>query len=152
MTDSSGCASPGRRRLLGGAAALGVGAPLLAACGAGGGDSGSGSAKGSGGSGTAGGSGTGALIATTDVPVGSGVILKDQKVVVTQPTAGDFTAFSAVCTHLGCIVANIDGGTITCPCHGSQFSVTDGSVIRGPAPKPLPPVDVTVKGNEVVQA
>jgi nitrite reductase/ring-hydroxylating ferredoxin subunit len=161
MTDSTECACPSRRRLLGGAAALGLGAPILAACGSGDSSSGSGSSAsgssggsgGSGGPGGSGGSGGGAdLVATADVPVGSGVILQDQKVVVTQPTKGDFKAFSAVCTHMGCIVANISGGTITCPCHGSQYSVKDGSVLGGPAPAPLPAVKVAVKGNEVVKA
>ena len=148
MTDPTECACQSRRRLLGGAAALGLGAPLLAACG-GGSDNGSsdtGSTK------PKGGSPGGGLVATADVPVGSGVILNDQKVVVTQPTQGDFKAFSAVCTHMGCIVSNVSGDTISCPCHGSQYSVKDGSVISGPAPKPLPPVGVKVKGNEVVEA
>jgi Rieske Fe-S protein len=86
------------------------------------------------------------------VPVGSGVILSDQKVVVTQPTKGDFKAFSAICTHQGCLVSNVSGGTISCPCHGSQYSVKDGSVIGGPAPAPLPAVKVAVKGGEVVKA
>ena len=52
----------------------------------------------------------------------------------------------------GCIVATVSGGTISCPCHGSQYSVKDGSVLGGPAPAPLPAVKVTVKGNEVVKA
>ncbi|MDX6326447.1 MAG: hypothetical protein QOK15_2801 [Nocardioidaceae bacterium] len=157
MTDSTECACPGRRRLLGGAAALGLGAPLLAACGGGSNSSassGSGSSKGPGSSGGSGGSGgsSAGLGAAADGPVGSGVILQDQTVVVTPPTKGDFKAFSAVCTHMGCIVASISGGTITCPCHGSQYSVKDGSVLGGPAPSPLPPVKVTVKSGEVVKA
>jgi Rieske Fe-S protein len=84
--------------------------------------------------------------------VGSGVILKDQKVVVTQPAKGTFLAFSAVCTHLGCTVATISGDQIMCPCHGSVFSVKDGSVLGGPAPSPLPPVQVSVKGGQVVES
>ena len=150
MTDSTECACQSRRHLLGSAAALGIGAPLLAACGGG---SGNGS-SGSGGSGSSkpGGSPGASLVATSDVPVGSGVILSDQKVVVTQPTQGDFKGFSAVCTHMGCIVATVSGDTISCPCHGSQYSIKDGSVISGPAPKPLPPVGIKVKGNEVVEA
>jgi nitrite reductase/ring-hydroxylating ferredoxin subunit len=160
MTDSTPCACLGRRRLLGGAAALGLAAPILAACGSSsdassstdgsGGGSGPSSPGNGGGSGGSGSSGAG-LVATADVPVGGGVILQGQKVVVTQPTKGDFHAFSAVCTHQGCIVASISGGTITCPCHGSQYSIKDGSVLGGPAPAPLPGVKVTVKGGEVVQ-
>jgi Rieske Fe-S protein len=96
--------------------------------------------------------GSGGLVKTADVPVGEGVILKDQKIVVVQPTKGDFKAFSAVCTHMGCTVASVKNGTISCPCHGSMYSVKDGSVTGGPAPKPLPAVAVKVEGDEVVKA
>jgi len=86
---------------------------------------------------------------TSDVPVGGGKIYADQKVVVTQPTAGQFKCFSAVCTHQGCTVASVSGGTINCPCHGSKFHVADGSVAHGPAAAPLPSKQVTVSGSEI---
>lgn len=89
-------------------------------------------------------------IAVSDVPVGGGVVLQDAPVVVTQPTAGTFKAFSAICTHAGCTVAGVQGGVIVCPCHGSTFSITDGSVQGGPAPSALPSVNVTIAGSEVV--
>ena len=73
----------------------------------------------------------------------------DAKVVVTQPTAGVFKAFTAVCTHQGCIVASVANGTINCPCHGSMYSVADGSVKGGPAPAPLAAVPVTVAGDTI---
>ncbi|MDQ1621373.1 MAG: hypothetical protein QOE19_3942 [Actinomycetota bacterium] len=92
-----------------------------------------------------------ALAKTADVPVGGGVIVKDQKVVVTQPTAGEFKAFSAVCTHMGCLVGAVKDGTISCPCHGSMYSAADGTVTGGPAPKPLPPVTVKVEGDSIVE-
>ena len=79
--------------------------------------------------------------------MGGGVIYPDQRVVVTQPTAGVFKAFDATCTHAGCIVGSISGGKITCPCHGSQYRVADGSVARGPTEAPLPMKTVTVKGG-----
>jgi Rieske Fe-S protein len=132
-----------RRQALAGAATVGVGLPLLAAC------AGGGSASDGGGSGSGGGSAGGDLGSTSDVPVGGGTVFADQKVVVTQPASGDFKAFSAVCTHQGCLVSNVDGGTINCPCHGSQFSIEDGSVKAGPAPSPLGEVKVTVKGGEI---
>jgi len=93
-----------------------------------------------------------ALVATADVPVGSGVILKDQEGVVTQPQEGTFKCFSAICTHQGCTVGKVSGDQIECPCHGSVFSTEDGSVVNGPAQKPLPAVEVSVKGDQVVKA
>lgn len=75
---------------------------------------------------------------TSDVPVGGGTVFADQKVVVTQPTAGVFNAFSAVCTHQGCTVRAVVDKVITCPCHASHFDIADGSVVQGPAQQPLP--------------
>ena len=91
--------------------------------------------------------GAGGLVETAKVPVGEGVILKDQKIVVTQPTKGDFKAFTAVCTHQACLVDKVENGTIMCPCHGSQYSVKDGSVTGGPAPKALAAIAVKVDGD-----
>jgi Rieske Fe-S protein len=93
--------------------------------------------------------GTKALAATSEIPVGSGTIFPGPQVVVTQPTAGEFKAFSAVCTHMGCIVNQISNGTIDCPCHGSQYSITTGDVVAGPAPRPLPAKQITVSGSSV---
>lgn len=90
-----------------------------------------------------------ALGATSDVPVGGGAIFKDQEIVVTQPTAGDFLAFSAICTHQGCVVEEVADGTINCGCHGSKYSIEDGSVVGGPAPEPLPEEKVTVEGDQI---
>jgi len=83
--------------------------------------------------------------------VGSGKIISGANVVVTQPVAGTFKGFSAVCTHQGCIVATIANGTIDCPCHGSKFSVKDGSVVNGPAASPLPPVTIKVQGTSIIK-
>lgn len=94
----------------------------------------------------------GALVGTADVPVGGGVIFAAQDVVVTQPTAGAFKAFTATCTHQGCKVATVDGGTINCPCHGSKYSIADGSVAGGPAPAPLAEKAITVTGTSITLA
>jgi len=146
MSDSAGL---DRRRLCCGAALLGTVGPLLAACGesGGAGDS-AGSTSSSGGSGSTGGS----LVATADVPVGGGVIVKDAKVVVTQPSEGEFKAFSAVCTHQGCVVTSVADGVIVCGCHGSQFSIDDGSVRTPPATAPLAEQAVAVRGGQVTTA
>jgi Rieske Fe-S protein len=132
---------PDRRHVLGGLAASGIAVPLVAACGGGSADS-----VGSGGSGGSGAS-AGGSIKTSDIPVGGGRIFPTREIVVTQPTAGEFKAFSAVCTHQGCLVSQIAKGRIDCTCHGSEYSIEDGSVKAGPAPKPLPEKSVTVTGD-----
>jgi Rieske Fe-S protein len=88
-------------------------------------------------------------VAASDVPVGGGVVVRQAQVVVTQPHEGDFKAFSAVCTHQGCLVDTVCDGQIVCPCHGSHYSITDGSVLSGPARRPLPSLAVTVEGGRI---
>ena len=145
-----------RRRALAGAAVGGLSLPVLAACGSGG--SGSGTAGGNDSSGGRSQTSAGVLVVTGDVPVGGGVILGEQNVVVTQPTKGTFEGFSATCTHQGCILASVADGTINCGCHGSQFSITDGSNVAGPSGAPagsvaaLPRVGIKVKGSKIVEA
>jgi Rieske Fe-S protein len=92
------------------------------------------------------------LARTSDIPVGGGKIFEDQKIVVTQPTAGTFKCFTAVCTHAGCVVGDVSGGTINCPCHGSKFKVADGSVANGPAKKSLAAVAIKVAGDAISKA
>jgi Rieske Fe-S protein len=145
---------PTRRSVLRGAMLAGASVPFLVACGSGSSSAGAGTepsesttpaaSRGKGGTD----SGT-KLISTSQVPEGGGVIFDSKEVVVTQPTAGEFKCFSAICTHSGCTVASVSGGTINCTCHGSQFSMEDGSVVAGPAPSPLPPKNIVVKGTSV---
>jgi Rieske Fe-S protein len=89
-----------------------------------------------------------AIAKTSDVPVGSGVIVDD--VVVTQPSAGVFKGLSATCTHQGCTVSEVAGGTINCPCHGSKYNL-DGSVAKGPASRPLAAEPISVQGDSIVR-
>jgi Rieske Fe-S protein len=91
------------------------------------------------------------LATTAQVPEGGGKIIGGKNIVITQPAAGSFKAFTSVCTHQGCIVSTVAGGTIDCPCHGSKFSIKDGSVVNGPATSPLAPVAITVQGTSIVQ-
>lgn len=86
------------------------------------------------------------------MPVGGGAVLKEAKVVVTQPKAGEFKAFTAICTHKQCTVSKVADGTIDCPCHGSKFSAVDGSVVQGPADQPLAPKTVTLAGDTLTVA
>ncbi|GAA3870288.1 Rieske (2Fe-2S) protein [Streptomyces lannensis] len=89
------------------------------------------------------------LAKTADIPEGGGKVFADQGVVVTQPAAGTFKAFSSKCTHQGCAVSGISNGVIVCPCHGSHFSATDGSVQKGPATQPLAAANISVSGDEI---
>ncbi|MEU0378662.1 Rieske (2Fe-2S) protein [Streptomyces cyaneofuscatus] len=127
-------------------------AAALTACG---GSDGSGGAEsveqqpGSGGAGEA----SGAVLAkTADIPEGGGVVFAAQKVVVTQPTAGQFKAFSATCTHQGCAVKDVVDNVITCPCHNSMFDAATGSPTAGPATQPLPAREISVEGDSITLA
>ena len=91
-----------------------------------------------------------ALADVSDIPVGGGVVFADKGVVITQPKDGTIKAFSATCTHAGCAVNEVSGGTINCPCHGSKFKVADGSVKNGPANRPLAQVGVKINGSSIV--
>jgi Rieske Fe-S protein len=90
-----------------------------------------------------------ALAATSQVPDGGGTVLASEKIVITQPQLGSFKAFTAICTHEGCIVNRVSDGTIDCPCHGSKFSIKDGAVVNGPATRPLAPIAIKVEGTSI---
>ena len=90
------------------------------------------------------------LGAASEIPVGGGTIYTAAKVVVTQPVRGQYKAFSAVCTHVGCIMSEVANGTIDCPCHGGQFKITNGAVVAGPPPSPLPARSVKIVNGQVV--
>lgn len=105
-----------------------------------------------GGSSAGAGAGGAALAKTADIPEGSGKIFKDEKVVVSQPAAGDYKAFSTICTHQNCPMVDLKDDVISCTCHGSQFSVLDGSVKKGPAVKPLEAKEISVNGDSITLA
>ncbi|MEU9796063.1 Rieske (2Fe-2S) protein [Streptomyces sparsogenes] len=133
-----------RRCFLTAAGAAGL-AAALTACGGGDDSSSAAPSQGSGGEGME-------LAKTSDIPEGGGKVFADHKIVVTQPKAGEFKAFSSVCPHAGNPVGDVSGGTINCPFHGSKFSITDGSVQAGPSPKPLPSAEIEVKGGTISMA
>lgn len=152
------------RRTLTGAAAVGAGLPLLAACG---GDSDSGTDAGGGASTpssspsadassaapseTAGSSAAAeGLTTTADIEVGGGTVFADEEVVITQPTEGDFKCFSAVCPHQGCLVSDVSDGAINCECHGSKFDISTGEPTAGPATSALGEEQITVSGDQIV--
>lgn len=126
-----------RRSLLATAGLAAVAVGGLSACG------------GSGSNAPASGSSAGPVTAkTSEIKVGGGAVFAAGQAVITQPTAGEFKAFSSICTHARCPVAEVTD-TINCNCHGSKFSITDGSVVKGPATQPLPARTVTVSGDSV---
>jgi len=153
-----------RRRALTGSAAIAVGLPVLAACGSDDEPTATDPSSSSTPSpsdespsspsadGTETPSAAAGLASASAVPVGGCFVNADAKVVVTQPTEGDFKAFSAVCTHQGCLVESSSEGEIPCPCHASRFSLEDGSPLSGPATAALAPVEITVDGDTITQA
>lgn len=138
-----------RRVMLRGAAVTGVAVPFLAACGSDEEPADTGDTGVTGDTGDTGDS-TGPLASTSDVPVGEGMILTEEQIVLTQPTDGDFKAFTAVCTHQGCTVASVADGTITCDCHGSTYSAENGEVTGGPATAPLEEIPIKVQGDQIL--
>jgi len=143
-TSTSSC--PTRRAVLRSGAALGgtlAAAGLVAGCG--------GSSDQAAGEETSSAAEVGAALgAASEVPVGSAVIFADQQVVVAQPKEGEYVAFSTSCTHQGCQVSEVSEAEIICTCHGSHFSIEDGSVLSGPASEPLAGKQVSVESDQLV--
>ena len=95
---------------------------------------------------------SGALASVSEIPVGGGVIVPEPPIVITQPVAGTFKAFTAICPHQGCLVSEVAENQIVCPCHGSLFSADDGAVVQGPAVQGLTAASITVQGDSIVLA
>ncbi len=88
----------------------------------------------------------------TDFTLNSGKVMSvaNKPVIVVNTAAGGLKAFSAICTHLGCIVKyHPDRQAIVSPCHNGVFNPANGNVISGPPPRPLPPYELAVKGGKV---
>ncbi|MDO0931412.1 Rieske (2Fe-2S) protein [Streptomyces sp. DG2A-72] len=145
--------APSRRTVVAAVGAAGL-AVALTACGSEDDASGSSTEQGADASSPAaeGGAGGAALAKTSDIPEGSGKVFSDEKVVVSQPTAGDYKAYSTICTHQGCPMTDLKEDIISCACHGSTFSIADGSVQKGPATKPLEAKEITVSGDSITLA
>lgn len=84
----------------------------------------------------------------TDINVGATATgnANGKTVVVFRPEDRKVLAYDATCTHAGCPVAP-SGQDFECPCHGSTFKGTDGSVISGPARRPLAPLTAAIDGD-----
>ncbi|WP_405917414.1 Rieske (2Fe-2S) protein [Streptomyces sp. NBC_00728] len=137
----SGRPSATRRTVLRGAALTPVVGLGLAACSGGGG----------------GGGGTPAtptapvvLGAESEVAKGGAQLYQDENVVVSRAEDGSLKAFSSICTHAGCAINKLQGTTLVCPCHGSEFDATTGKVLRAPATVPLHELPVEEKNGKIV--
>ena len=141
---------PSRRIVFHGLGALGV-AAVLAGCG---GDDGDSSGTDTATKKSTGGTQNGktVLAKTSEIPVGGGLILTDVRIVITQPTDGEFRAFSAVCKHQGFTVTSVEDEQIRCNHHGSVYDFESGDNIGGPAPAPLDPIEIDVKGGKILEA
>ncbi len=84
------------------------------------------------------------------IPVGGAIssTLHGEPILLAQPVAGTVVAFSAICTHQGCVVLPAQT-EFDCPCHGSRFDAATGTVLGGPAPSPLSEITVTLDGDTV---
>ena len=158
MRDIEGSQLPGRRALLAGAGV--TCAAMLAGCSTHDASNGGSTPPAAGAATSAAGAATsaagsappaGALATTSQIPDGGGKIIDGVNIVITQPQTGSFRAFTAICTHQGCIVNSVSNGTINCPCHGSKYSIKDGSVVQGPAPSPLAAIAIKVEGTSIFQ-
>ncbi|MGI5272205.1 Rieske (2Fe-2S) protein [Nonomuraea sp. CA-218870] len=128
----------GRRQALGAAGMAACGVAALAACG---GESKDRQAPGI----------KGKVIAkTADVPVGGGTVVKQYRIVVTQPSEGVFKAYGAACPHRGCAVSTPKDNVMICPCHGSEFDAVTGEATKGPATGKLVAYQVKVEGDGIV--
>ncbi|WP_405672755.1 Rieske (2Fe-2S) protein [Streptomyces sp. NBC_01530] len=153
-------AGPARRTVIAAVGAAGL-AVALTACGSDDGSSdsantqaganASGGDSGAGGNASSGSGGT-ALAKTSDIPEGGGKVFSDHQVVVSQPKAGEFKAFTTICTHRQCPMTDLQDDILVCACHGSRFSVIDGSVKHGPALEPLGAKKITVDGDSITLA
>ncbi|WP_184569071.1 Rieske (2Fe-2S) protein [Streptomyces zagrosensis] len=85
-----------------------------------------------------------------EVPVGEAKLYRNDRLLVAQPVKGEFKAYSAVCTHKGCVLRKIEDGEAKCACHGSMFDPATGEVLDGPAGEPLLSVPVRLEGGKLV--
>ncbi len=86
------------------------------------------------------------------VPPGGGLVLDQDRIVLTRGDGPTVHGFSAICTHQGCTVSSVAHGTIDCPCHGSRFNAMTGAVAQGPATRSLPVIAVAVRQGGVYTA
>ncbi|MFJ9632832.1 Rieske (2Fe-2S) protein [Streptomyces sp. NPDC101175] len=90
------------------------------------------------------------LGAESEIPNGSAKLYRDSGVVVSRAANGTLKAYSTICTHARCPINKLDGTTLICPCHGSEFDATTGKVLQSPATEPLTELKVTAENGRIV--
>ncbi|MFE9672660.1 Rieske (2Fe-2S) protein [Streptomyces sp. NPDC006259] len=90
------------------------------------------------------------LGADGEVAKGGARLYRDHNVVVGRSASGELKAYSTICTHAGCPINKLDGTTLVCPCHGSEFDATTGEVLREPATVPLHELPVRTENGKIV--
>jgi Rieske Fe-S protein len=90
-----------------------------------------------------------------EIPVGGSMIFSypenDRPCFLLRPTEDTYLAFSRLCTHHTCpVFFRPEQNVFACPCHGGVFSASNGAVLDGPPPKPLPRVILERRGNDIV--
>ncbi|MGW1002963.1 Rieske 2Fe-2S domain-containing protein [Streptomyces sp. NPDC002520] len=90
------------------------------------------------------------LGAESEVAKGGAKLYRDHNVVVSRDESGTLKAYSTICTHAGCPINKLQGTTLICPCHGSEFDALTGKVVHTPATVPLNELPVkTAKGRVI---
>jgi Rieske Fe-S protein len=90
------------------------------------------------------------LGAESEVPQGGAHLYQDHNVVVSRDAQGTLKAYSTICTHAGCPINKLEGTTLICPCHGSEFDAMTGKVVQSPATEPLPELPVKTSGGKLI--
>jgi nitrite reductase/ring-hydroxylating ferredoxin subunit len=90
------------------------------------------------------------LGAGSEVAKGASKLYLDQNVVVSRADDGSLKAFSNICTHAQCAINTLQGTTLVCPCHGSEFDARTGKVLRSPATEPLHELSVETRNGKIV--
>ncbi|MFC9928166.1 Rieske (2Fe-2S) protein [Streptomyces sp. NPDC127190] len=90
------------------------------------------------------------LGAESEVAKGGAKLYRDHNVVVSRDRDGTLKAYSTICTHAGCPINKLEGTTLICPCHGSQFDAVTGKVVQSPATAPLTELSVKDANGRIV--
>ncbi|WP_307624067.1 Rieske (2Fe-2S) protein [Streptomyces sp. V3I7] len=90
------------------------------------------------------------LGAESEVAKGGATLYREHNVVVSRDDDGTLKAYSTICTHAGCAINRLQGTTLICPCHGSEFDARTGKVLQAPATEPLNELPVKVAKGRIV--